>query len=54
MRIMGSASSLIAAGPGFNKRARQSTCGYEILHQAQSCAIGSSTIQPNGRASSIA
>ena len=54
MRTMSSASSLIAAGPGFNKRAHQSTCGYEILHQAQSCAIGSSTIQPNGRASSIA
>jgi hypothetical protein len=47
MRTMGSASSLVAAGPEFNKRARQNTCGYEILHQAQSCTNGSSTIQPN-------
>jgi hypothetical protein len=54
MRTMGSASSPIAAGPGFNKRAHQSNCGYEIFHQAQSCAIGSSTIHPNRRSSSIA
>ena len=54
MRTMGSASSLIAADLGFNNRSCQSTCGYELLHQAQSCAIGSSTIQPNGRGFSIA